>query len=53
VYRVLWGTRWERKHWEDLRVDGRIILGWITERGVVETCNGLGWVWIGTVGVRL
>jgi hypothetical protein len=27
-----WETRKEKDHYEDLDVDGRIILGWILER---------------------
>jgi len=34
-----WGNRRERNHWGDLRVDGWIILGWISRRCVY----GLNW----------
>jgi hypothetical protein len=25
----MWGNLWERDHWEDMGVDGRVILKWI------------------------
>jgi len=32
VYRVLLGKLEGRNHWEDLGIDGWIILGWISRR---------------------
>ena len=40
-------------HWEDLGVDGWIILGWISRRWDVGMGTGLGWPRIGTGGGRL
>jgi len=40
-----WG---EGNHWEDLGVDGRIILGWISRRWDVGIWTGLGWPMIQT-----
>jgi len=48
-----WGNRRERYHWEDLGVDGWIILGWIFRRWDVGMWTGLGWPRIGTGGGRL
>jgi len=38
-----WGNRREGDHWEDLGVDGWIILGWISRRWDVGIWTGLGW----------
>jgi hypothetical protein len=48
-----WGNLWERCHWGDPDVDGRIILRWIfrTLEGVVGT--GWSWLRIGTGGGHL
>jgi len=47
-----WGNLSERDHWEDLDVDGRIILRWIFGKWEgVET--GLSWLRIGTDGGHL
>ena len=43
VYRVLVRKPEGRKHWEDLGVDGWIILGWIPRRWDVGIWTGLGW----------
>jgi len=40
-------------HWEDLDVDGWIILGWISMRWDVGIWTGLGWPRIETGGGRL
>jgi len=48
-----WGNRSERDHWEDLGVDGCIILGWISRRWDVGIWTGLGWLRIETGGGRL
>ena len=53
VYRVLVGKPGERDHWEDIGVDGWIILGWISRRWDVGMWTGLGWHRIGTGGRRL
>jgi hypothetical protein len=39
-----WGNLWERDHWGDSDIDGRIILRWIFRKweGVV----GTGWSWL-------
>ena len=43
-----WGNRREGDHWEDLGVDGWIILGWISRRWDVGMWTGLGWPRMGT-----
>ena len=48
-----WGNRREGDHWEDLGVDGWIILGWISRRWDVGIWTGLGWPRIETGGRRL
>ena len=48
-----WGNRRKKDHWEDLGVDGWIILGWISERWDVGMWTGLGWSRIETGGGRL
>ena len=48
-----WGNRREGDHWEDLGVDGWIILGWISRRWDVGIWTGLGWRRIETGGGRL
>jgi len=48
-----WGKRREGGHWEDLGVDGWIILGWISRKWDVCIGTGLGWPRIETVGGRL
>jgi len=48
-----WGNRGERDHWEDLGVDGWLILGWISRRWDVGIWTGLGWTMIETGGGRL
>jgi len=45
-----WGNRREGVHWEDLGVDGWIILGWIPRRWDVGIWTGLGWSRIETGG---
>jgi len=47
-----WGNRRERHYWEDLGVDGWIILGWISRRWDVGIWTGLGWPRIETGGGR-
>ena len=53
VYRVLVGKPEGRNHYEDLGVDGWIILGWISRRWDVGIWTGLGWPRIETGGGRL
>ena len=53
VYRVLVEKRRERDHWEDLSVDGWIILGCICRTWNVGIWTGLGWPRIETGGGRL
>ena len=53
VCRVLVGKPEGRRHWGDLGVDGRIILGWISKRWDVGIWTELGWPRIETVGGRL
>jgi len=48
-----WGNRRGRDHWQDVYVDGWIILGWISRRWDVSIWTGLGWFRIGTGGGRL
>ena len=48
-----WGNRREGDQWEDLGVDGCIILGWICRRWDVGIWTGLGWPRIETFGGRL
>jgi len=48
-----WGNRREGDHWWNLRVDGRIILGWISRRWDVGIWTGLGWPRIETDCGRL
>jgi len=48
-----WGNRMEGYHWGDVRVDGRIILGWISRRWNVGIWTGFGWSRIETDGARL
>jgi len=48
-----WGNRREGDNWEDLGVDGWIILGWISRKWDVGIWTGLGWPGIETGGGRL
>jgi len=43
VYRVLLGKPEGRNHWENLGIDGWIILGWISRKWDVDIGTGLGW----------
>jgi len=47
-----WGNRRETDHWEDLGIDGWIILGLISRRWDVGIWTGLGWPRIETGGGR-
>ena len=38
-----WGNRRKGDQWGELKVDGRIILGWISRRWDVDIWTGLGW----------
>jgi len=49
----LWRTLSGGDHWGDLRIDGWIILGWISRRWDVGIWTGLGWPRIETGGGRL
>jgi len=53
VYMVLLGKPEGRNYWEDLGVDGWIILGRISRRWDVGIWTGLGWLRIETSGGRL
>ena len=53
VYRVLVGKPEGRRPLGRLRVDGWIILGWISRRWNVGIWTGLGWPRIETDGGRL
>jgi len=50
VFRVLMGKLEGRNHWEDLGVDGWIMLGWIFRRWDVRMWTGFGWPRKGTGG---
>ena len=43
----------ERDHFEDLRVDGRIMLKWIFKKWNGDARSGLIWIRIGTGGEHL
>jgi hypothetical protein len=43
----------ERHHWEDLDIDGRIMLKWILERLDVMVWGGLIWLRMWTSGMLL
>ena len=43
----------ERDHFEDLRVDGRIMLKWIFKKWNGDARSGLIWIRIGTGGGHL
>jgi hypothetical protein len=45
-----WGDRRERNHFEDLGVDGRIVLKWIFKKWEGEAWTGLLWLRTGTGG---
>ena len=53
MYRFLVGKPEGETPLGDLRVDGWIILGWISRRWDVGVWTGLGWPRIGTGGGRL
>jgi hypothetical protein len=46
----LWGNVRERDQWEDLAVDGRLILRLIFRKCDVELWTGLGWLRIALAG---
>jgi len=48
-----WGNVWERDHWGDPGVDGRIILRWIFRKLDVGVWTGSSWLRIGTGGGHL
>jgi len=48
--RSCWGNRKEGDQWEDLGIDGWIILRWISRRWDVGIWTGLGWPRMGTGG---
>ena len=48
AYSVLWGELRERKHLEDLGVDGRIIQSFISRKLDGETWTGLFLIRVGT-----
>jgi hypothetical protein len=50
---VWWGNLKESDNWGDPRVDGRIILGWISRKWDVGIWTGLGWLRIETGGWQL
>jgi len=53
VYRVFVGKPEGKNNWEDLGVDGWIILEWIFRRWNVGIWTGLGWPKIETDGGHL
>jgi hypothetical protein len=54
IYTGLWWVKLkERIHLQDLGVDGRIILRWISKRWDGEAWTGLIWFRIGTGGGHL
>jgi len=48
-----WGNPKERDHWDDLGIDGRIILRWIFRNWDVGLCTGSILYRIGAVGGHL